>query len=187
MSIFAADYNTTLQETMKVKERIYHIAALSLLSIILIYMGVGLPVILLRCTTCVDRQDLPAFFVCMQPAGGGCSCGCQDTQKQKKGGCKCCCASKKGACNDSKQMASSRSARQKGGCVKVTLEKIEPSIQVSPIQLEEMDGLCCDSLFNYYYLNPCLFCVLNERDYRGSLPDRQPPRLYLAKLCTLLI
>lgn len=173
---------------MKVKGRTYYqIAALSLLSIILVYMGVGLPVIQMRCTSCVDQRDLPVFFVSMQSESGGCSCGCQNAQKQQSEGCRCCCSSKKGACDGNKKITSSGSANQKGGCVKVILEKIELSIQVSPIQLEEMNWLCCDSPFNYYYLNPSLFCVLNERNYRGPLPDRQPPRLYLAKLCTLLI
>lgn len=173
---------------MKVTGRTYYqIAALSLLSIILIYMGVGLPVIQMRCTACVDQRDLPVFFVSMQSESGECSCGCQNVQKQQSGGCRCCCSSKKGACDGNHQIASSGSANQKGGCVKVILEKIEPSIQVSPIQLEAMNWLCCDSPFIFNFQNPCLSCILQEYDYRGPLPDRQPPRLYLAKLCTLLI
>lgn len=147
------------------------------LSSMIIYMGVGIPIVQSRCYQCVDKDA--ALLIVVDISNYGCTCGCGDVgNKNVKSGSGC-------SCHHDKMMERKSSDVP---CSSVKIQKINLPVLGTSLHLDNVTLSVIHLIFNAYSINfDLLSSVKKESCYTDTSLCRQPPRGYLNLICTLLI
>lgn len=169
-----------------VMEKFRYIVFAAFLSFLIVFMGVGVPVVQARCHRCADAEAGQSWRTVVAVSDEGCSCGCAMASKaastQRK---KACCACGKHRADRPEQTP--RSGGQEP-CASVTIQKLNLPVLGTAVHLNPAVLPVIRLIFATYadgcYLQPV---ADGEAFYADTSPHRQPPRGYLRQLCTLLI
>ena len=147
------------------------------LSSMIIYMGVGIPIVQSRCYQCADKDA--ALLTVVDISNYGCTCGCGDVgNKNVKSGSGC-------SCHHDKMMERKSSDVP---CSSVKIQKINLPVLGTSLHLYNVTLSVIHLIFNAYSVNfDLLSSVKKESCYTDTSLCRQPPRGYLNLICTLLI
>lgn len=160
------------------------------LSILIIYMGVGIPFVQYSCATCISTDKVSPLIVVEEFSGNPCGCGCSDNATSKNDDCAkkkgCCCCRNKVSKGITK--SDSKTDNAENSCSKVRIEKINLPTLASRIHLDTVvmpviDFMSCNlsnSGINYSFER------LREY-YETTPPHNISPRTYINYICTLLI
>ena len=146
------------------------------LSILIVYLGVGIPLVQYRCTDCAERGGVSPLISIAEAAAATCDCGC-DAPRTKAETCGCCCST---TTNDDDE--------HQGRCSTVRIEKISlPTLTDRP----DSRPLPGQPVLGMGSERP-VAQSLDPGDGAPSLahcraPSRRPPRSTIHLLCTLLI
>lgn len=175
-------------------KRSQYILFSALLSFLIVYLEVGIPIIRVRCVECIDVRSQGALLAGIEVAEGGCTCGCAE---RKTG---CCCASQSAGCvsnatgdasqpvDDASQPVDDALQTSGNGCSQVRIEKLNLPTLVSPIHLDNVQLPIVELLFNSFYTPIDLFASGQGQRHRTDWRMHEPPpRGYLNLICTLLI
>ncbi len=150
------------------------------LSLLIIYMGVGIPVVQYRCMKCMDIDKHVALLSIVEVSDSKCTCGCAD------GNNKCSCAVKKDVCccGDETEGENPKAAN----CSQVRIEKLSLPTLAASIHLDDIISPIIDLFFNSFIIDADLyasFCV--REDFADDSMYRRQSQDYLHIICTLLI
>lgn len=162
-----------------------NILIFAFLSLLIVYLGVGIPVIQYRCMSCMDMNARSTLPTIVEIAEGKCTCGCADAEKnclhavQKP----CCCS------NDIAQGATTGGEHNSDeSCSKVRIEKLNIPTLTSSLHLEPMTLTLTDFSFYHHIINSELLSAMHEeRAYPDTSMHRLRSSQYLHLMCTLLI
>lgn len=147
------------------------------LSSIIIYMGVGVPIVQSRCHKCADRKTNEVLVAVIEVSEGGCVCGCTQEVKEDKQADSGC------SCRRDKTGESSESP-----CSGVKIQKLNLPILTAALHLDNVILSVIYLIFNTYNINFDLLSSLKGNCISADTSlHRQPPRGYLNLICTLLI
>lgn len=147
------------------------------LSSLIIYMGVGVPIVQSRCYKCADNEAYASLFAVVEVSDEGCTCGCMiEGEADKSSGSGCACREGKAEQEADKP------------CSSVKIQKLNLPVLGASLHLDNVVLPVIDLIFNTYNTNFDVFSsVKEERIYADTSLHRQPPRGYLYLICTLLI
>lgn len=148
------------------------------LSSMIIYMGVGVPVVQAHCQRCADVEADGALLAVVEVSDNGCACDCtklpQDSEK-REAECSCRKVKPVGDASDAP-------------CSSVKIQKLNLPILGSTLHLDDVVLPVISLIFDTYNINSDLFSSIGERGcYEDVSLHRKPPRGYLNLICTLLI
>lgn len=173
-------------EIMRMKKFRYIVFA-TLLSFLIIFMGVGVPVVQARCHRCADADTSQNWLAVVSVSGEGCTCGCMASTAQNEAngreGATCACRNHKA---DRPEKAGRHGEQMP--CSSVTIQKLNLPMLGTTIHLDNVVMPVIRLIFDTY--TDCfdqLSMGGQEAFYADTSPYRQPPRGYLCTLCTLLI
>lgn len=162
-----------------------NILIFAFLSLLIVYLGVGIPVIQYRCMSCMDTDSRSTLLAIVEVAEGECTCGCADTEKQ------CLCAPQKPCCCSSdvaQEAATEEGHSSDTPCSKVRIEKLNIPTLTSSLHLEPVTLMLTDFPFYHHIINSeLLSAVHEERSYPDTSMHRLRSSCYLHLMCTLLI
>ncbi|WP_455674510.1 hypothetical protein [Phocaeicola sp.] len=144
----------------------------------IIYMGVGMPIVQSRCYKCADRETNEALLAVVEISASGCACGCMNEVKKPDvtdTGC---------ACGTGKPVQETGDS----SCSIVKIQKLNLPTLGTSLHLDNVVLPVINLIFSSYNINlDLLSSVKKESIYADSSQHRQPPRGYLNLICTLLI
>ena len=146
------------------------------LSILIVYLGVGIPLVQYRCTDCAERSGVSRLAGLITPTAATCDCGC-DAPQTKARTCGCCCSA-----------TTNGDDEHQGRCSTVRIEKISLPTLTDRLDSRPLPG---QPVFGMGGERP-VAQSLDPGDGAPSLahcraPSGRPPRSYIHLLCTLLI
>lgn len=166
-------------------KRCQNILIFAFLSLLIIYLGVGIPVIQYRCMSCMDMDTRSTLLAIVEVTEGKCTCGCADAEKS------CPCATQKPCCCSSdvtQEAATDEEDNSDESCSKVRIEKLNVPTLTSSLHLEQVAFIVTDLSFYHDIINSELLSAVHEERIH---PDTSMHRLrssrYLHLMCTLLI
>lgn len=176
--IFAPKYNVSYHRTVTRRmEKFRYILFSVFLSSLIIYMGVGVPIVQSRCYKCADNEVDGALLAVVEVSDEACACGCMNEgEDDQDGGSECACRRHK--------------AERKADipCSSVKIQKLNLPVLGASLHLDNLALPVIDLIFNTYNINfDLLSSVKEECIYADTSLHRQPPRGYLNLICTLLI
>ena len=159
-------------------KRFENILLSSLLSFLIIYLGVGVPFVQYSCASCAGAQDgVRPLLVLSEVSDGGCQCGCSDPNRNvgatatkteavtRTAETSCCCGDVSGGCcshnseqtaccgnsSNDKDFVTTENASSKtntGSCQKVRIEKINLPVLTDGVHLDNVQMPAIDFLFS---------------------------------------
>lgn len=166
-------------------KRCQNILIFAFLSLLIIYLGVGIPVIQYRCMSCMDMDTRSTLLAIVEVTEGKCTCGCADAEKQYLCTTQkpCCC------CSDVAQEAATEEGHSSDTpCSKVRIEKLNVPTLTDSLHLEQVTLMVTDLSFYYNIINSEPLSVAHEeRSYPDTSMYRPRSSRYLHLMCTLLI
>lgn len=188
-------------------KRLQYILLSSLLSLLIIYMGVGIPFVQYRCMNCAGTDSVKPLLMVAEVSGGGCTCGCSDASgvSRQTADAGCCCGSGTGGCC-SRKLASdtccdipanpcglaedgeAEARTGADGCQTVRIEKICLPTLTDGLHLDDVEMPAIDYLFCNLIVPEISNSLAGEGRHSDSAPPyRICPRAYINLICTLLI
>ena len=185
-------------------KRIQYILLSLLLSVLVVYMGVGIPFVQYRCMSCADTDSVKPLLMVAEVSDGGCDCGCAGGKQTAADGPfatsdapRCCCGNGSGGCcgDDSLENGCCQAGADEapatdngGGCQKVRIEKINLPVLTDGLHLDVVEM----PLIDYLFCNLIVPYVNISLESGGRPCDCAPPckihpRAYINLICTLLI
>ena len=141
-------------------KKLHHLLFSLFLYSIIIYMGVGMPIVQSRYYKCADRETNEALLEVVEISVSGCACG------------------------TGKPVQETRDS----SCSIVKIQKLNLPTLGTSLHQDNVVLPVINLIFSSYNINlNLLSSVKKESIYADSSQHRQPPRGYLNLICTLFI
>lgn len=180
---------------MRKKKTLYALFS-TLLSLLVIYLSVGVPVVQYRCLSCIPGQSDGRLLVKVEMAEGGCKCGC--AEKAAKSSCSCSAqcgtdkataAEAKGTLSASDENSSDTADKDNSSnCAEVHIEKLSLPTLTTALTLDHIQIPVMELLYNSFQLT--IPVSITEQRTPGQMNQRMhewQSLRYLHLFCTWLI
>lgn len=164
----------------------------AILSLLIIYLGVGMPIVQYRCMSCIDTDSRTPLLAVVEVSESKCTCGCADKDNQEEGcgACatkkECCCGTENTTTDEGETDGTEQGAD--GPCSQVRIEKINLPTLASSVHLDNVVFPVINLLFYNFLINTDLLSAEHDTEYyTDTSMHKLRPRGYLSLMCTLLI